>query len=298
MTRQTTKFALLVLALFAAGCSSELPKHMQPLSYTMQAELKLRDLAIDAPIMMRIFKQDSELEIWKRGFNGKYTLLKTYPICKWSGALGPKKKEGDRQAPEGFYTIKVGQMNPWSKYYLSFNLGYPNTFDRTYGRTGAHLMVHGDCSSAGCYSMTDEIMADIYALAREAFEGGQDAFQVQAFPFRLTEENLQKHKEHGDYEFWLNLKEGYDAFEQTQIPPKVNVCGKRYVFNANFSVADNKIDPAAPCPPQVAPEATLASAGDAAAPAVAPIPAPVTLPQLSAPPAPETTPLPTARPAY
>ncbi len=116
----------------------------------------------------------------------EYALLKTYPICRWSGELGPKIKEGDRQAPEGFYTITPGQMNPNSNYYLAFNTGFPNAYDRSWGRTGSELMVHGDCSSRGCYAMTDEQMQEIYALARESFFGGQKAFQLQAYPFRMT----------------------------------------------------------------------------------------------------------------
>ena len=250
-----------------ASCAGEEPKHLQPLSYAMQADLKLSGLKAESPIMLRIFKADSELEVWKRGSTGRYVLLKTYPICKWSGDLGPKTKEGDRQAPEGFYTVRPAQMNPLSKYYLSFNIGYPNRYDQAFGRTGAHLMVHGDCSSAGCYSMTDKIIADIYALAREAFDGGQPEFQIEAFPFRLTDEELEARKESKWYPFWQNLKEGYDAFERDRVPPTVTVCGKKYVFNATFAVPDDKINPAADCPPRIEDAAT---ASIAPAPAEAP----------------------------
>ncbi len=145
--------------------------------------------------------------------------------------LDPKFKEGDRQAPEGFYKVGKAQMNPNSDYYLSFNIGYPNTYDRSHGRTGTHLMVHGACSSAGCYSMTDEQVSQIYALARDAMAGGQDYFQVQAYPFRMTAANMAKHAANPHFEFWKMLKEGYDHFELTNYPPKVDVCEKRYVFN-------------------------------------------------------------------
>ena len=141
------------------------------------------------------------MEIWKQRADGRYGLLKTYSICKWSGALGPKKKEGDRQAPEGFYTVTPAQMNPNSNYYLSFNIGYPNAYDRALGRTGSNLMVHGACSSAGCYSMTDEDAGEIFALARDAFRGGQRAFEIQAFPFRMTPENLAKHRDDPEHGF-------------------------------------------------------------------------------------------------
>jgi len=243
--------AFAVLAL-AAGCSRESPKALQPLSYQMQARLVLKGLEAKSPILVRVFKEESELEVWKRGADGKYVHLKTYPICQWSGALGPKQKEGDEQAPEGFYTIRPAQMNPLSNYYLSFNIGYPNRYDRAFHRTGSNLMVHGACSSAGCYSMTDDYIAEIYALAREAFDGGQQEFQLEAFPFRMTEENMERHKDNRWYGFWVNLKQGYDAFETARKPPKVDVCGKQYVFNASFTVPDNRISPTAPCPAYVA----------------------------------------------
>ena len=144
-----------------------------------------------APIFIRIFKEESELEVWKQRDDGRYYHFKTYPICNWSGELGPKLKQGDRQAPEGFYTVTREQMNPDSKYHLAMNLGYPNAYDRAHRRTGDFLMIHGKCKSAGCYAMTDALIEEIYAMARESFIGGQDSFQVHAFPFRMTR------REHG-----------------------------------------------------------------------------------------------------
>jgi len=127
----------------------------------MLAEVEQRNMEKESPVLVRIFKEESELEVWKQDRTGRFALLKTYPICRWSGELGPKIKQGDRQAPEGFYTITPGQMNPNSAYYLSFNMGYPNAFDRAHGRTGAQVMVHGDCSSRGCYAMTDDQISEI-----------------------------------------------------------------------------------------------------------------------------------------
>ena len=120
-----------------------------------------------SPILIRIFKEESELEVWKQDTTGRFELLKVYPICRWSGDLGPKVSEGDRQAPEGFYTITPGLMNPNSNYYLAINTGFPNAYDRANDRHGAFLMIHGDCSSRGCYAMTDEQIGEIYSLARE-----------------------------------------------------------------------------------------------------------------------------------
>src|ERR1044071_4348485 len=189
--------AALAAVVALAGCETDglnTTRAMKELSAEMRAELGNRNMPIESPMLVRLFKQEAELEVWKQDAAGRYELLKTYPICRWSGELGPKVREGDRQAPEGFYNITPAQMNPNSQFYLSFNLGYPNAFDRAHGRTGAHLMVHGTCSSAGCYAMTDEAIAEVYAIAREAFASGQRAFQFQAYPFRMTPENLAKHR--------------------------------------------------------------------------------------------------------
>src|SRR5215471_18138600 len=184
--------SLLALIVCAAaqmltGCETDRPiaRALQPLSPQMLAHLERNHMPIDSPILIRLFKEESEVEVWKKDTSGRFALLKTYPICRWSGNLGPKIREGDRQAPEGFYTVKPEQMNPNSHEYLSFNIGYPNAYDRAYGRTGGNIMVHGGCSSAGCYAVTDEQIAEIYALARESFYGNQQSFQVQAYPFRM-----------------------------------------------------------------------------------------------------------------
>jgi len=223
-------------AIALAGCNgdalSPTGRALAPLSDKMLALLQKKHMDKTSPILLRIFKEESQLEVWKRNQDGQYALLKTYPICRWSGQLGPKKKEGDRQAPEGFYSIGKAQMNPNSNYYLSFNTGYPNAYDRAWGRTGSELMVHGDCSSRGCYAMTDGQIQEIYALAREAFFGGQKAFQLQAYPFRMTALNMVKHRNNPNYAFWKQLKRGYDDFEATRQDPTVAVCDKHYVFDA------------------------------------------------------------------
>jgi murein L,D-transpeptidase YafK len=231
-----------------AGCETDglqSGRAMKELSAEMRAELTQKNMPIESPILVRLFKQEAELEVWKQDASGRYELLKTYPICRWSGELGPKIKEGDRQAPEGFYAITPAQMNPNSQFYLSFNMGYPNAYDRAWGRTGAQLMVHGDCSSRGCYAMTDDQIGEIYSLARESFFGGQRAFQVQAYPFRMTAANFAKHRNNPNIPFWRMLKEGNDHFEVTHQEPVVEVCEKRYVFDPeapqNVTPASNGI---------------------------------------------------------
>ena len=226
----------LVAAVALAGCETDgtapTARALKPLSQEMIGELEKRNMPKESPVLVRLFKEESEVEVWKQDTSGRFALLKTYPICRWSGELGPKTKEGDRQAPEGFYTIKPTQMNPNSHYYLSFDIGYPNAFDRAHGFTGANLMVHGDCSSRGCYAMTDEQISEIYALARESFFGGQRSFQVQAYPFRMTPVNMARHRTNPSMAFWKMLKQGSDHFEVTHLEPKVDFCEKRYVFDA------------------------------------------------------------------
>src|SRR5512139_1171263 len=228
--------AAVAAALALAGCDADsispTGRAQAPVSEKTLAEMAAKNMDKDSPILARIFKEEAEMEIWKKNRDGEYALLKSYPVCRWSGDLGPKKKEGDRQAPEGFYTITPGQMNPNSSYYLAFNTGFPNAYDRSHGYTGSELMVHGDCSSRGCYAMTDEQIQEIYALARESFFGGQTAFQLQAFPFRMTALNMAKHRNNPNFAFWNMIKEGYDSFEATHQEPKVAVCERHYVFDA------------------------------------------------------------------
>ena len=225
---------VIVVAAFLAGCSQVVPPHLLPLPPEAKALLAQKGMREDAPIFMRIFKEENELEVWKAKDDGRFYHFKTYPICTWSGGLGPKFMEGDKQSPEGFYKVSAKLMNPKSQYHLSFNLGFPNAYDKAYNRTGTFLMVHGDCKSVGCYAMTDALIEEIYALAREAFAGGQEAFDVQALPFRMTQANMKRFRRHDAYNFWRNLQQGYKAFEATQLPPKIDVCARRYIVNAKF----------------------------------------------------------------
>ncbi|MGY4341457.1 murein L,D-transpeptidase YafK [Bradyrhizobium sp. LM2.9] len=263
LARAVLASVALAVSIVLAGCDTDQvslatnAKANQPVPPKLLAAMVEKDMDLQSPILVRLFKQEAELEIWKQARNGQFALLKTYPICRWSGDLGPKVREGDRQAPEGFYSINPGQMNPQSAYYLSFNTGFPNAFDRALGRTGSQLMVHGDCSSRGCYAMTDEQIAEIYSLGRESFFGGQKAFQFQAYPFKMTPVNMAKHRNNPNMPFWKMIKEGYDHFEVTRQEPKVDFCEKKYVFDAT-KAPDAKRDPvfdaSAKCPAYVIPE--------------------------------------------
>ncbi len=196
---------------------------------------KLRDrlaeakLTLGAPVLVRIFKRESVLELWMQS-GGRFKLFASYPVCRWAGELGPKISRGDRQAPEGFYTVSKKQLNPASRWHRSFNLGYPNLFDKSHGRTGDFIMVHGGCSSAGCFAVTNEAVDEIWRLVTAALGKGQTRFQVQSFPFRMTEANLALYKGHRWHGFWQDLKPGHDHFERTGLPPKIRVCDGRYTF--------------------------------------------------------------------
>jgi murein L,D-transpeptidase YafK len=240
--RVALRFALLAPILLAlGGCfsffgfgDSSVPPAERQLSSSTQALLTIKGMKQESPIFVRIFKEESELEVWKFK-DGRFQHFRTYPICAWSGGLGPKVQQGDRQAPEGFYTVGRGQMNPRSLYHLAFNIGFPNAYDSANGHTGSALMVHGDCKSVGCYAMTDAYIEEIYILAREAFAAGQTKFHVQALPFRMTASNMQRHRDSPWYSFWMKLKEGYDSFEATGRPPIVKVCAKQYMVNVSFA---------------------------------------------------------------
>ncbi len=259
-----------LMALALTGCNDALEsaqgidlstvrnKVEQPLPSRILADMSAKGMDRNSPIMIRIFKEEGALEIWKAKTNNRFDKIADYKICAWSGKLGPKVKTGDRQAPEGFYNLTRSNLNPNSKYYLAINTGFPNRYDAVNGRSGSDLMIHGACSSSGCYSMTDQQVLEIYAFARDALKGGQETVQLQAFPFRMTAENMVKHRLDQNYDFWKMLKVGYDNFEVTKRPPEVNVCEKKYVFNQQ-ATDGGSFNPAGKCPAMSTPPALTAA---------------------------------------
>jgi len=245
--------AFSLCALSLAGCTQtldDLREEAREVPAKLLSDMKAKGMSQQSPVLVRIFKMESELEIWKVDRSGKYALLKKYPMCRWSGKLGPKTTDGDRQAPEGFYSVSTSRLNPKSQFFLSFNLGYPNRLEEALGYTGEALMVHGACSSSGCYAMSDQGIGEIYAVVENALHGRQTAFQVQAYPFRMTPKNLAMYRNDPNMPFWKNLKEGYDAFEVTRREPRVSLCGKKYVFNATFAGGEPS-NPLDACPPRI-----------------------------------------------
>lgn len=270
-----TAFALLLLALAAAAyfhlerlpfVADYLDNHRmtakrwsnralaaagQPLPGTppladLDQRLAAAGLKRGAPVFVRIFKREFELELWMRGPEG-FRHFATYPICTWSGRLGPKFNTGDRQAPEGVYTVDKRALNPQSRWHRSFNVGFPNAFDRAHGRTGSFLMVHGGCSSAGCYAMTNAVIDEIWTLTEAALNGAQQRFQVQILPFRMTEQNLERYASHPAAGFWQQLKPASDLFEATRVPPQVQVCDGRYAFSPGTNGNETGAAPDSAC---------------------------------------------------
>ena len=236
MKKQT--FLLAALALILAACSSRTPETQRdsrlirrPPNPTLQDRLEARGFRFGAPAFIRIFKKEEVLEVWLQKDSGEYALFLDYPICIYSGELGPKTREGDKQSPEGFYAVGREAMNPNSQYHLSFNLGYPNAYDRAHGYSGSMLMVHGKCVSIGCYAMGDRQIEEIYTLVGSALQRGQPYVRVHAFPFRMTDANLAAYSEHRWYDFWRMLKPGYDYFERYHQPPEIDVIGGQYALS-------------------------------------------------------------------
>ncbi len=237
MARILLLLTLLTLSACAQGLptSARLEEVRRNTSSKLENDLAQQGLAFGARPLLRVFKEEAQLEAWLYDEEiDRYRLFRTYPICQYSGSLGPKMAEGDLQSPEGFYSLTAGQMNPWSKYHLSMNLGYPNALEQAYGLSGSALMIHGDCQSIGCYAMGDPAIEEIYLLVEAALFEGRNTVPVHVFPFRMNAQNMQRYTGSQWEPFWKNLKEGYDAFETGHIPPIVKVStghgAPKYVF--------------------------------------------------------------------
>jgi len=209
--------------------STETPLPGAAANAALDDRLAAKGMKAGSPVMIRIFKAESALELWLQK-DERFELFATYPICYWSGRLGPKLHEGDKQAPEGLYTVALDQIHHKGRWPRSLNIGFPNAFDKAYDRTGSLILVHGGCNSTGCYAMTNPVMEEIYSLSEQALQQGQQAIQVHIFPFRMTEANLAAQELNDWHPFWMNLKPAYDVFERTRVPPKVTVCNRRYLI--------------------------------------------------------------------
>jgi len=197
---------------------------------------ELSAAAIKSPFKLYItaYKSEGKLEVWlQAAAQKKYQLFKTYNFCASSGTLGPKVKEGDRQTPEGFYYVNA--FNPMSNFYLSLGVDYPNSVDlRRSGKEkpGSDIYIHGNCVTIGCIPLTDEKIKEVYVLAVEAKNSGQQQIPVNIFPFKMTDGNLKKYVVQYPKQttFWQNLQQGYAYFEKHKTLPAVSQVKGSYVI--------------------------------------------------------------------
>lgn len=226
-----------------AAVEGRLPLAHTPDVGRFQERLAEAGVKSGSPILMRVFKETSELELWIEK-DDRFILFATYPICHWSGTLGPKLKEGDKQTPEGFYTITSRQLRHLGRWPRAINLGFPNAFDRAHDRDGSYILMHGGCSSVGCFAMTNPVISEIYGLTKAALNGGQRYVPMHVFPFRMTDEALAARAGNPWHGFWSTLQAGYKSFERTGRPPRVSICQGQY----SVEDAPPKSDAAAEAP--------------------------------------------------
>lgn len=234
MRSTVVQMAALIISLLTPTLTNANTSSLLPASGLVAAPLKLsaelQKRLAGLPVYIQIFKEEGILELYIK-LNNRYRLLHRYPVCKFSGGLGPKHVHGDLKSPEGFYSLNSQQLNPNSRFYKSMDLGFPNAYDRAHGYQGSYLMVHGSCVSQGCYAMTDNGISDIYYYVEHALTGGQSHINVSIYPFRMSEANMQRHKYSSYMAFWQQLKPAYDYFVQTGTPPVVSVNNGRYVVS-------------------------------------------------------------------
>lgn len=246
------RLTLLLLLVFLSSFQSESFKENQ-LKYSrvrqaykdkessMLALLQSKKIDKDnLKIYLRAFKSEKQIELWgKNDSDLKYSLIKTYKVCHSSGELGPKRKQGDLQIPEGFYFID--RFNPYSNFYLSLGINYPNTSDRILGvkgNLGGDIFIHGACVTIGCLPITDDQVKELYIFCVEAKNNGQSKIPVTIFPSKLTDAEFkrltEKYRTDSDkVGLWTDLKKGYDIFNETKQLPKIEFLntGKHNVKN-------------------------------------------------------------------
>ncbi|RNW11412.1 transpeptidase [Serratia nematodiphila] len=220
MSKIALLFAMLVSMPMITACSAS---EQVPETPVVKQQL------LGSPVYIQIFKEERKLELYAKMGN-EFRLVNTFPICNFSGGLGPKRREGDFKSPEGFYSVDARHLKPDSKYYRAINIGFPNDYDKSQGYSGAYLMIHGECKSIGCYAMTNTYMDEIYRYVEAAFAYGQSRVDISIYPFRMTEQNLKRHALSSYIAFWRQLKPGYDYFAKNHQPPMMTVDNGQYVL--------------------------------------------------------------------
>jgi murein L,D-transpeptidase YafK len=188
-----------------------------------------KGLKLGAPVFIRVYKQTSEMELWvEKG--ARFVLFKTYGICRWSGGLGPKYYEGDRQSPEGLYRITPADLIVNARWDRAMNINYPNSFDVINGRSGSGILIHGKCGSIGCFAIQDRNVEEVYGAVRAALEGGQAYIPVLSLPFRFADLAPSREDTRQMSEFWADLRRADLLFERDRLPPAAWICDGRYYF--------------------------------------------------------------------
>ena len=235
-TRFITAVAVTLIVGFIinnAHANTRLNEVKSRITSNLVSELAKGGLKLGDDVYLRAYKADRELEVWmKPEGKNNYKLFKTYKIAGGSGVLGPKLAEGDRQMPEGFYTIVPSALNPNSRYHLSFNIGYPNSYDRYHKRTGSFIMVHGSNVSIGCYAMTDPVIEVIYLLVEADLKKGDKKVPFHSYPFRYKRNWETKVQGNQWIPFWKHLETAHQAFDKTKVPPQVSHRKGQYHISA------------------------------------------------------------------
>ncbi|MCF6281393.1 MAG: murein L,D-transpeptidase [Candidatus Polarisedimenticolaceae bacterium] len=242
MKFSTASLILLLLTALCSGATFASSNHIEDSTPALLPSSSNQNQTV-APIYIRLFKEERTLEIWQENSPGHYTLRNTFPICHYSGLTGPKLFEGDRQSPEGFYSLTADRMNPNSRFHLALDIGFPNEYDRAHGRTGSALMIHGDCVSKGCYAMTDRYIEDIYTVVGQAFAAGQHEIPIHIFPFRMNGLNMDYYRQSPWIGFWQQMRKGYQLFERNSYPPHIEVVDGRYIISSGMTKQLTNISP-------------------------------------------------------
>lgn len=221
-------FAMILLPALSWAMTPEPVQPLAPVSKELKKQL------LGTPVYIQIFKEERTLELYGK-IGNEFRLLDSYRICNFSGGLGPKRRQGDFKSPEGFYSVKLNQLKPDSRFYRAINIGFPNQYDREQGYNGSYLMIHGNCVSVGCYAMTDAKMDEIFSFVDAALRNGQPEVTVSIYPFRMTDSNLQRHRNSVYAAFWKQLQPGYAWFVKYRQPPHVAVNAGQYVMNNSNS---------------------------------------------------------------
>ncbi len=236
MTHILTIFVLAFGLTFATQGSAKptdrpLDGDEQSTETAVQQRARQQGFTTGAPVFIRIFKESSTLEVWMQK-GSRFALFDSYKICKWSGKLGPKLQEGDRQSPEGMYSIEANDLRVNARWHRAMGVNFPNAHDRTNSRGGSGILIHGKCSSTGCFALTDPHVEEVYDLVDAALAGGQPRVLVHIFPFALTRDNLAKKADHPASDFWQELRPAFAAFERDRLPPQAELCGEQYGFSS------------------------------------------------------------------